>query len=273
MRFLWLLVPVLAGTVLFRFAGGAKAQNPTGKIDATYQNGVSALKRGDLASARTAFEKIIKLAPQIPEAHNSLGWVLLTQGETDNAIVQFRTALRFKPAFVQAHINLANALSQKKNLEEAAAEARTAVTIAPKDSEAHRTLGRVLSLRDDPAGAISEFGRAIEIEPQRPDLHDELGSLLAQQGQMDAAAGEFSEALKLQQPNFTSAWCAGSKSNWTKPSSCCKVRCNSLPKIRRHTSTWAACCKTRISGRMQFGSCGLPCSSNQLFPTRKPNLA
>ena len=146
MRFPWLLVPVLAGTVLFRFAGGAKAQNPTGKIDATYQNGVAALKRGDLASARTAFEKIIKLAPQIPEAHNSLGWVLLTQGDTDNAIVQFRTALKLKPAFVQAHINLANALSQKKNLEEAAAEARTAVTIAPKDSEAHRTLGRVLAM-------------------------------------------------------------------------------------------------------------------------------
>src|SRR5439155_16833487 len=90
MRFQRLLATVLAGAVVFGFTHCADAQNPSASIDATYQKGVAALTRGDLASARTAFEKIVKVAPNIPEAHNSLGWVLLTQGEPDHAIAQFR---------------------------------------------------------------------------------------------------------------------------------------------------------------------------------------
>ena len=56
-------------------------------IDATaeYERGVSALRRGDLAGARAAFEKVLRLVPNSAEGHNSLGWVLLAQGQTDEA--------------------------------------------------------------------------------------------------------------------------------------------------------------------------------------------
>src|ERR1700719_3191045 len=57
-----------------------------------YSQGMAALEKGDLNGARESFEKVIRLAPSSPEAHNSLGWVLLQQGETDSAIVQFRSA-------------------------------------------------------------------------------------------------------------------------------------------------------------------------------------
>ncbi len=71
-----------------------------------YSEGMQALQRGDLISARSSFEKVVRLAPRSPEGHNSLGWVLLAEGEIDSAISQFRTALRLNPGFVQAHINL-----------------------------------------------------------------------------------------------------------------------------------------------------------------------
>ena len=47
---------------------------------ATYQKGMIALQQGDLAAARAAFERVVRLAPNSPEGHNSLGWVLLAQG-------------------------------------------------------------------------------------------------------------------------------------------------------------------------------------------------
>src|ERR1700722_12155778 len=83
------------------------------EANAEYGRGVSALQRGDLVGARTAFEKVVRLVPGNPEGHNSLGWVLLAQGETGEAIAHFRAALRAKPTFAQAHINLSNALVQK----------------------------------------------------------------------------------------------------------------------------------------------------------------
>jgi Flp pilus assembly protein TadD len=118
----------------------AAAQKPSGtQIESVYQRGMAALQRRDLSAARAAFERVVRLAPNSPDPHNSLGWVLLNQGQVEPAIAQFHTALRLKPNFPQARINLANALAQGGKLEDAEAQAREAARIAPNDSEAHRT--------------------------------------------------------------------------------------------------------------------------------------
>ena len=131
-----------------------------GQVQRIYRQGMAALERRDLAAARAAFEKVVRLAPKSPEGHNSLGWVLLAQGEAQPAISQFRTALQFKPDFEQAHINLANALVATKDIDGAMAEGREAVRLAPKDSEAHRVLGRALSFQGGLKNAPSELHRA-----------------------------------------------------------------------------------------------------------------
>src|ERR1700736_1324338 len=54
---------------------------PGAKANAIYRQGMSALMKGDLVLARASFEKVLQLAPSSPEAHNSLGWVMMAQGE------------------------------------------------------------------------------------------------------------------------------------------------------------------------------------------------
>src|SRR5258708_5647750 len=88
-------------------------------VDALYQQGIRLLQKGDLAAARAAFEKVVRLAPNAPEGHNSLGWVLMTTGNLDEAVAQLRTAVKLKPDFVEAHINLANALAANRDKEDA----------------------------------------------------------------------------------------------------------------------------------------------------------
>src|ERR1700676_1879681 len=157
----------------------AISQKKTDKpaVDALYQQGVRSLQKCDLAAAGAAFEKVVRLAPNAPEGHNSLGWVLLKTGNQDEAVAQLRAALKLNPDFVEAHINLANALAARRDIEgaiEAAInESRIAVKLAPSNSEAHRTLGRLLSFQQNVTGAISELRRAVELDPTRPDLHDE----------------------------------------------------------------------------------------------------
>src|SRR5712692_7419511 len=109
---------------------GSAKRSAASRANATYLHGMSALQKGDLVSARADFERVVQLAPQSPEGHNSLGWVLLAQGEIDSAIAQFRLALKLKPEFAQAHINLGNALVRKGDLQAALREAREATRLA-----------------------------------------------------------------------------------------------------------------------------------------------
>src|SRR5580692_934676 len=156
--------------------GGRAAQ-----ADASYQLGITALQQGDLASARTAFEKTVQLQPRSPEAHNSLGWVLMAQKQVDPAIAQFQAALDLRADFFQAHMNLSTAFLLKGDAKRAAREGREAVRFAPTESEAYRTLARALDGSGDVAGAVKQMRRGLELDPGRPELHDELGTLLVRQ--------------------------------------------------------------------------------------------
>src|SRR5271168_4136366 len=131
-----------------------KANADAADANSIYDQGMAALQQRDLAGARAAFEKTVKLVPRSPEPHNSLGWVLLAQGETDAAIGEFKTAVRLKPDFAQAYMNFSRALLQKGDVQGAVREAREAVRLAPGDSERNNIRGRSLAFPpDQPAGA------------------------------------------------------------------------------------------------------------------------
>jgi Flp pilus assembly protein TadD len=182
----------------------SRREDTASKATAVYQQGLTALQKGDLPVARARFEKVVQLAPKSPEGHNSLAWVLLAQGEVDLAIGHFRTSVTLKPDFALAHMNLANALARKGDAAGALREAREAVQLAPGDSEVHHTLGRILDVSGNLEEAITELRAAIDLEPQRPELHDDLGTVLVQKGDSQSAASEFSAALRLR-PNFAEA--------------------------------------------------------------------
>src|SRR5229473_7262407 len=125
-----------AGVAISAAQSAAPAKtDAASRATAAYAQGMSALQKGDLVSARADFEKVVRLAPKSPEGHNSLGWVLLAQGEIDPAIAQFRIAVKLKPEFAQAHVNLSNALVRKGDVTAALREAKEAVRLTPSDSE------------------------------------------------------------------------------------------------------------------------------------------
>ena len=108
---MWSLLLVSLADLAF-----TQAQNSLPPAEATYRQGLAALQSGDLATARVAFEHVVKVAPGYAEGHNLLGWVLLAQEHVAESISQFRIALRLKPDFAQAHMNLANALARSGDL-------------------------------------------------------------------------------------------------------------------------------------------------------------
>lgn len=123
---------------------GESNRKQVSQAEAIYSKGVEALKNGDLKSAGAAFEEVIKVLPNSPDARNSLGFVLMTEGNYDDAIEQFRQALKYQPNFLQARTNLANTLLAKGDFAAAIREAHSAIALAPKDAEPHRILAHAL---------------------------------------------------------------------------------------------------------------------------------
>src|SRR5260370_33184186 len=93
------MVILLIANVLPAIAQNAIAQKKMDKpaVDAVYQKGIRSLQKGDLAAARAAFEKVVRLAPNAPEGHNSLGWVLMTTRQLDEAGPPLRARAQVKP--------------------------------------------------------------------------------------------------------------------------------------------------------------------------------
>ena len=198
-----LLVAIIATNVGLWGQGTPTAPASKSAVRLALQHGQEALKNGDVATARSEFEKAVRLAPNDSEAQSALGWVLAQQGQADAAAAHLRAAIKLKPGFVEARLTLVAVLLQQGKPDEAEQEARAAVKIAPGNAEAHRTLARILSQHPGDE-ALAEMRRAVELAPERADLRDDLGNLLAQRNQFAEAESAFQEALRLQ-PNLEPA--------------------------------------------------------------------
>ena len=78
-----LLIFSASGLLIWGQVRPSKARQPAdSRAESIYSQGMAALNKGDLNGARASFEKVVRLAPSSPEAHNSLGWVLMEQGQS-----------------------------------------------------------------------------------------------------------------------------------------------------------------------------------------------
>ena len=82
----------------------------------------------------------MRLAPNLANAHNSLGTALGKTGKTDEALLHFLEALRLRPGYAEAHYNLANALAAKGQASQAIEHFRRAVQLSPCWADASNNL-------------------------------------------------------------------------------------------------------------------------------------
>jgi tetratricopeptide (TPR) repeat protein len=97
------------------------------------------------------YREALRIDPNLTEAHNNLGILLLQQGFTHQAIQQFEQALALKPDLA-AHTNLAGAYARAGRRTEAAKTARAAIALA--HAEGNEDLAEALN------AALIEMERA-----------------------------------------------------------------------------------------------------------------
>jgi predicted TPR repeat methyltransferase len=142
--------------------------------------------QGKLQKAEKTYRKIIGLQPDLAEAHNNLGDILLKSNRLLEAKLHFSRAIALKPSIGAFHNNLANALSAEGQHHEAIAAYRKALSFHPL-ADAHNGLGSALGHVGEIGEAQTHFSKALEIDPFYFAARMNLGLSLAGQGNIAQA--------------------------------------------------------------------------------------
>lgn len=108
-----------------------------------YDEGLTAVMKGDVDKAIEFFMRAIKLDPSFLMAHHQLGRCFLRIGQTERAIHVLQQVLARKPDLAPARINLGHALIQHGNLPEARSQFNQVIQLQAGSSRAYLGLALV----------------------------------------------------------------------------------------------------------------------------------
>ncbi len=158
-----------------------------------------------LADAQRLYKRVLKAAPNHPDALQLLGIVLLEQARWAEALPVLRRAVERAPTSATAHLNLGTAYAELGRTVEAIASCRTACRIQPALGDAWFNLGSLLDRTGSRDEASEAFDRAVALNPRHPGYRNNRALCLKALGRLDLAEADLREAVQLA-PHFVDAW-------------------------------------------------------------------
>jgi tetratricopeptide (TPR) repeat protein len=128
-------------------------QRVKAEVEERFRQGVVMLHAKRYNEAATAFHRVLKLSPEMPEAHVNMGFTLLGLKEYKAARDFFEGAIALKRNQLNAYFGLAIALEGLQDLRGARGAMRTYLHLAPAEDKYRRKA----------ESAIWEWGEALEL--------------------------------------------------------------------------------------------------------------
>jgi tetratricopeptide (TPR) repeat protein len=152
------VVAPLATDAVVSSAGGYP-----GEVHERFQQAAIMLHAGQAEHALTALERVLALAPDLPEAHVNAGFALYELSNLTQARRQFERAIDLRPQQVNAYYGLALTLEAQGDLDAALGAMRTYAHLAeerdPHVRKARSAIWEWQSERDDQAGEPRSISR------------------------------------------------------------------------------------------------------------------
>jgi arylsulfatase A-like enzyme/Flp pilus assembly protein TadD len=139
----------------------------------------------------------IKLDPSFIQDEMDLGVALMRLQEFDEAASAFEHVLKSAPQTTDAHIYLIVVYGAADRTEDQIRECRAVLKVLPGNFGADLNLGRALLKTGDLQGATAALQEAIAGEPQRPGPHEILADVYDRMGRQADADRERAEAEHL----------------------------------------------------------------------------
>ena len=152
----------------------ASTQDPA-TPEATFQQGVAALKAGRLEEAAAAFRRVLQQGGKEPYVHNNLAIVYQQQGRHREAIAECREAIRLDPAYPAPRVVLGGSLLALGRVAEATTALEAAVKMLPKERLAREQLARAYDRAGRPSAAIEQHRAVRALAPDDPEAAYQLG--------------------------------------------------------------------------------------------------
>ena len=172
-------------------------------VSAQYNLGVIAERKGDMAAARTAYEKAHKLDAEHTPTLLNLGKVYRLSGQFDQAIALYETALALpgREFDVQLLNNLAVSYRLAKQFDKAEGALRKLLSRTKDNPEAYKNLALVYY--DQGNYRLAEFisANARKLDEKDPGVYNNLGMIYLKQDQKPLALVQFQKAVELN-PSF-----------------------------------------------------------------------
>ncbi|MBM4087429.1 MAG: tetratricopeptide repeat protein, partial [Planctomycetes bacterium] len=148
-------------------------------------------------AALKEFQTAISLGLPLPTAHNNLGLAYLRLNKPSAAVAEFEKALKLDPNYADAHWGLGSAHYLAGLLDSAILGFQAAIRLDPDHADAFNNLGACYLAKGHVHNGIAAFERALVINPNQLDAHINLGDAFTRLGQHDAAVAWYSHALAI----------------------------------------------------------------------------
>jgi tetratricopeptide (TPR) repeat protein len=197
----------IMATGLWRHLSAQNASPDLDQARSAMASGIAAANSGNLDQARAAFERAVKLAPNVSATHAALGSVLLSQNQMTAALQELTRAHALDPGDVSIDLNLARAEVETGGFDGAVPLFRAALGSSPPpvlSEDESLAYAKALAGTSDLTSAENTLREALTNAPDSAQLNDALGTLLAQGGQFDEALPFFRHAVA-DDPTFARA--------------------------------------------------------------------
>jgi len=168
--------------------------------------GADLRRAGDLAGARLALSRLVKMAPSDAQAHVALGGLLQEQGELDEARQVLALAAELEPAWGQPLIDLGDLYRQMDRTDDALENYFAALRLEPKDALLQRKVGGAFEAREEWDSAVAALKESLLIEPDHEPTSDRLYSLLSERAASSGAAAKAFREIAQAQPTCATIW-------------------------------------------------------------------
>ncbi|HET7294892.1 MAG TPA: tetratricopeptide repeat protein [Vicinamibacteria bacterium] len=197
------------GALLFVLAVATQsgdAADARSRAEAYYQFSLGLQSRltGEAKEALEAYDRAQKLDPAAGAVRTETARLLMDMGRFDDALGEAEAGVRLDPEDPEAHFTLGRVLQVQSEvagdaaaLKRAAAEYEAAVRLRAGDVFTLRILADGYRRLGDAAGAASAWERALEYDPNNYDGWVQLGSHYLALGQPEKAAGALQHALEI----------------------------------------------------------------------------
>ena len=157
-------------------------------------------EQGDYNQAIEVYNKLIAMAPNMPDLYSNLANIYYIKGDFDLAISNYQTAITLNPNKSWTSViaqTMGFVYQENKSDPDAAISAyQTAYVLTPDDIDIYVNLGSAFYDKEDYNNALAVYRQALELQPHNAKIHCNLGFLYWGKGDSEEAIKSYELAIK-----------------------------------------------------------------------------